>query len=225
MFKHAFQPTLVFTTDRETFASKKVCLRENGGRWLTGHRTEKRGQITVGAWKSENFSFPFFSLLEQKKAFKSRDCEMLFFISLFWRTREPEKPWLQQFSNHPISKLRSFQMLWAIQTSWDPLQCAVWGLPCLRDGWNWGKIFFTVRFPFFTSRSLPGTMQSGYLGLLDVWSVLMWIPPHPTAPSYSLSLSITSFRDITLAVHWYSTLFLACICIVPQLCMLCPFGL
>lgn len=39
---------------------RKVCVEENGGRWLTVHRTgKKRGQIKVEAWTSETFIFLF----------------------------------------------------------------------------------------------------------------------------------------------------------------------
>lgn len=106
--EQAFQTSLVFTTERETFALK-VCLRENEGRWLAGHRREKKKRPN-NCWSVKVWDF-FFSFYSQRKRklSRSRDCEMLFFASLFQGTRKPEKPWLQQFSNHPISKLRSFR--------------------------------------------------------------------------------------------------------------------
>lgn len=137
----------------------------------------KKGKMTVEAWKSKNFLF--LSSWSKRKLSRSRECEMLFFISFFWGTRKPEKPWLQQFSNHPILKWRYFQMLCAFHTLWDSLQCAAWVPRCVDKTVE--SIFFSFySFPsfflFFTSYSLyPGTMQSGYLALLDVWSVLTWI--------------------------------------------------
>ncbi len=124
---------------------------------------------------------------KERKLSRSRDW-MLFFISLLWGTRKPEKLWLQQFSNHPISKLRSFQMLWAIQTSWDSLQ---WVLPRLQVRMKLWKAFFTVHhhvFPSLPSIAYPGTMQSGHPELLDIWSVIMQVSPpshHPVLLSFS----------------------------------------
>lgn len=132
-------------------------------------KKKKKRQITVEAWKSEKFLFPF--PLGRRKLSRSRDCQMLFFISLLWGPRKPEKPWLQQFSNHPIPKLRSFQMLCAIQTSWDSPLCAVWILPPLRAGMKAFFFYFLYsipsRSPFFTSHSFPRMIQSAYPVLLD----------------------------------------------------------
>lgn len=125
---------------------------------------------------------------------------MLFFISPFWGTRELEKPWLQQFSNHPISKSRSFQMLWAIQTSWDALRRTLWVLPCVRAGWNCEKIFFIFfysmpsRFPFFSSHSFPRHHAEWLSGA--AWRLICShvnkssIPQSHHPPSYSFSPSI-----------------------------------
>lgn len=64
-----FKQHLSSTTGRETFASK-VCLRENGGRWLTGCTTgRKRPNNCWGVKVQKIFSFFSPSLLE-KKAFK-----------------------------------------------------------------------------------------------------------------------------------------------------------
>lgn len=130
------------------------------GDLLAAQQGEK-GQITVEAWKSKKFSL-FFPLSSWKrKLSRSRDCQMLFFICLLWGTRKPERPPLQQFSNHPISKLGSFQMLCAIQTSWDSLLCAAWIPPCLPAEVKLQKLLFFSFFyselpppPFFTRRSL-----------------------------------------------------------------------
>lgn len=159
-----FKQHLSSTTGRETFASK-VCLRENGGRWLTGGTTgRKRPNNCWGVKVQKFFSLFFFYPLSswKRKLSRSRDCQMLFFICLLWGTRKPERPPLQQFSNHPISKLGSFQMLCAVQTSWDSLLCAAWIPPCLPAEMKLQKLLFFSFFspseppppPFFTRRSL-----------------------------------------------------------------------
>lgn len=132
-----------------TFASKKcVWEKMEEGDSLT---TEQKKRRPNNCWSVKvcKFSFPF-SFSERKRKLSSPEIVKCYFSSpFFWGTRRPEKLWLQQFSNHPISKLRSFQMLWAIHTSWDSLQCAAWVRPRLRAaGWNCGKLFLQYAVTF-----------------------------------------------------------------------------
>lgn len=145
-----FKQHLSSQTETKTFGSNNV-REENkdGGRRLTGHRRGKKGQNTGKAWKSE--IFPPFSSWRRRRLSRFRDRQMLFFIYLLWATPEPEKPRLQQFSNHPISKRI---LKWLSErspphptptrlhshTSWDSLHCAAW-IPVYLHGWNWKEVF------------------------------------------------------------------------------------
>lgn len=131
---------------KEPLPQKCVCEKMEDGDSLTTW-TGKKAKLLKHESLNNFFSFASW---RKRKHSRFRDCEMLFFSFLFWGTRKPKKPWLQQFSNHSISKLRPFQMLCVIQISWDSLQFAVWVLQCLRAGWNWEKLyFFTVPLHIF----------------------------------------------------------------------------
>lgn len=104
--RHAFQATLVLT-ETKTFGSNNVWEEnKDGGKTHTGHRSGKcflnrpEHLQSVKGWKF----FSSFSSWRRRRLSRFRDCQMLFSIYLLWATWEPEKPWLQQFSNHRISK-------------------------------------------------------------------------------------------------------------------------
>lgn len=83
------QPTLVFTAKKGTF-TLKVCLEENGGRWLSDHRTggEKRPN---NCWsvKVSKFSFPFplEAKEEGEKSFWGPKIVKCYFSSPFFDTQ------------------------------------------------------------------------------------------------------------------------------------------
>ena len=190
-----------------------------------GGKKKKRpnNRWSVKVW---NFSFPFSSCGKRRKLSRSRDCEMLFFISLLWGTRKPEKPRLQQFSNHPISKLRSFRCCAPFRPpeTLCRLLCAsrhVCGL-----GWNYGKLFlkYAVTFShlFYPAIAYPGTMQSGYLKRHDVRSVLVRAAP-PSPPSLLTPFStLITFSELALCIDIQCTL-PPCVTILSLACIFISF--
>lgn len=148
--------------------------------------TEKKGQITVGAWKVWEMSFPF----PLRKRFQGPQIVKCYFSSRFFEAQGNLKS--RGYSSLVTILFQNwglFRCCAPFRTSWDSLQ---WVPPRLCAGVKLQKSFFSFlslcslqsRFPSFTSQNFPGPMQSGYLVLLDVWSALRWIsPPSHRSPS------------------------------------------
>lgn len=117
---------------------------------------EKKGQNAGKAWKSEIPPPPF--LLGEGGGFQGSEIVKCYFSSIsFEPRRKPEKPRLQQFSNHPISKRI---LKWLSERSPPPprplpppgctvtppgilLHCAAW-IPAYLHGWNWKEVFLAA---------------------------------------------------------------------------------
>lgn len=83
-----FKQHLSSTTGRETFASK-VCLRENGGRWLTGGTTgRKRPNNCWGVKVQKIFSLFFFIPFPLgKESFQGPEIVRCYFSSAFFEAQ------------------------------------------------------------------------------------------------------------------------------------------
>jgi hypothetical protein len=86
-----------------------------GGRGSDTLVTEQKRPKNFWSVKVSKFTFLRLSGRKKEKAFKVQGivkCYFLFPFGVpFWSTQRLEKPRLQQFSNHPISKLWAFQIV------------------------------------------------------------------------------------------------------------------
>lgn len=156
-----FKQHLSSTTGRETFASK-VCLRENGGRWLTGCTTGRKRPNNCWGVKVQKF-FSFFSPFPLgKESFQGPEIVRCYFSSAFFEAQGNLK-------GHRYSSLVTI-----LFQNWGLFRCCAPfrppGILCfvLHEShrvywlrWNCKSFFFFFLFfyselpppPFFTRRS------------------------------------------------------------------------